>query len=92
MISESWNAVVEIHPPSIIKVIVRGTELNNKNTYALQIRASLCYKLLQIGAASLLQTGSSVITSWGSYYKLRQPLLQKMAAITNWLKMYYKSG
>ena len=26
--------------------------------------------MLQIGAASLLQTGASVVTNWGSYYKL----------------------
>ena len=54
------------------------------------------YKLgklvLQIGAASLLQIGASVIKNMGSYYKLRQPLLQNMAAITNWGKMYYKLG
>ena len=48
--------------------------------------------LLQIGAASLLQSGASVVTSWGNYYKLRQPLLQNRAAITNWSKMYYKLG
>ena len=47
----------------------------------LQIGAALFYykfgqTLLQIEAASLLQIGTSVITSWGSYYKLGQPLLQ----------------
>ena len=26
--------------------------------------------LLQIGAASLLQIGASVVTNWGSWYKL----------------------
>ena len=46
--------------------------------------------MLQIGAASLLQIRASVITNWGSYYKLGQPLLQNRAAITNWGKMYYK--
>ena len=30
--------------PIITKVIVRATELNNKNIHALQIGASLCYK------------------------------------------------
>ena len=56
----------------------------------------VCYKLgqtlLQIGAASLLQIGASVVTNWDSYYKLGQPLLQNRAAITNWGKMYYRLG
>ena len=48
--------------------------------------------LLQIGAASLLQIGASVVTNWGSYYKLGQPLLQIGAKfITNWGR-YYKLG
>ena len=63
----------------------------------LQIGAALFYyklgqTLLQIGAASLLQIRASVVTNWGSYYKLGQPLLQDKAAITNWSKMYYKLG
>ena len=63
----------------------------------LQIGVALFYynlgqKLLQIGAASLLQIGVTVVTNWGSQYKLRQPLLQKRAAVTNWGKMYYKLG
>ena len=46
----------------------------------LQIGAALFYyklgqTLLQIGVASLLQIGGSVVTNWGSYYKLGQPLL-----------------
>ena len=45
----------------------------------LQIRQTL----LQIGAASLLQIKASVVTNWGSYYKLGQPLLQNRVAITN---------
>ena len=48
--------------------------------------------LLQIGAASLLQIRESVVTNWGSYYKLGQLLLQNRAAITNWGKVYYKLG
>ena len=48
--------------------------------------------MLQIGAASLLQIRVSVVTNWGSYYKLGQLLLQNKAAITNWGKMYYKLG
>ena len=55
----------------------------------LQIGAALFhYKLgktlLQIGAASLLQIGASAVTNWGSYYKLRQQLLQNRAVITSW--------
>ena len=62
----------------------------------LQIGAGLFYyklvqTLLQIGAASLLKIGASVVTNWGSYNKLGQPLLQNRAAITNW-GMYYKLG
>ena len=53
-----------------------------------QIEAALFYyklgqTLLQIEAASLLQTGAIVVTNWGSYYKLGQ-LLQIRAIITNW--------
>ena len=63
----------------------------------LQIGAALFYyklgqTLLQIGTASLLQIGANVVTNWGSYYKLGQPLLQNRAAITNWCKIYYKLG
>ena len=47
---------------------------------------------LQIGAASLLQIGASVVTNWDRYYKLGKPLLQNRAAITNWDKTYYKLG
>ena len=62
----------------------------------LQIGTTLFYyklgQTLKIGAALLLQIGANVITNWGSYYKLGQPLLQNRAAITNWGKMYYKLG
>ena len=63
----------------------------------LQIGAASFYQklgqmFLEIGAASLLQIRASVVTNWGSYYKLGQPLLQNRAAITNWDKMYYKFG
>ena len=44
--------------------------------------------LLQIGTASLLQIRASIVTNWGSYYILGQPLLQNRAAVTNWSKMY----
>ena len=54
----------------------------------LQIGAALFYyklgrTLLQIGVASLLRIGASVVTNWDSYYKLGQPLLQNREAITN---------
>ena len=63
----------------------------------LQIGVALFYyklgqTLLQIGAVLLLQIRANVVTNWGSYYKLEQPLLQNRAAITNWGKMYYKLG
>ena len=38
-----------------------------------------------------LQIRASVVTNWGSYYKLAQPLLQNTTAITNWGKICYKS-
>ena len=54
----------------------------------LQIGAALFhYKFgwtLQIEAVSLLQIRASVVTNWGSYYKLEQALLQIRAIITNW--------
>ena len=40
----------------------------------------------------LLQIRANVVTNWGSYYKLGQPLLEDRAVITNWGKMYYKLG
>ena len=62
----------------------------------LQIGTALFYfklgkTLLQIWAASLLQIWASVVTNWGSYYKLGQPLLQNRTVITN-LGRYYKLG
>ena len=59
----------------------------------LQIGAALFYyklwqTLLQIGASSWIQIRASVVTNWGSYYKLGLPLLQNRAAITSWGKMY----
>ena len=55
----------------------------------LQIRADV---VINWGSFVLLQIGASVVTNSGSHYKLRQPLLQNKAAITNWGKMYYKLG
>ena len=54
----------------------------------LQIGADLFYQklgqtLLQIGAASFLKIDASAVTSWGSYYKLRQNALQIGEGITN---------
>ena len=79
------------------KVIVRVTELNNKNIYVVKIEATLFYyklgqTLLQIGTAFLLQIGAGAVTKWASYYKSVQQLLQNRAAITNWGKMYKKFG
>ena len=69
--------------------------ITNWDKLVLQIGAAWFYyklgqTLLQTGAASLLQIGPSVVTNWGSYYKLWQPLLQNKAAITNWGKIYHK--
>ena len=50
----------------------------------------LGHMLLQIEATSLLQIGTCIVINWESYYKLEQPLLQNMAAITIWGKSYYK--
>ena len=63
----------------------------------LQIGAALFYyklgqMLLEIGPALLLQVGATVVTNWGRYYKLGQPLLQNRAANTNWGTIYYKLG
>ena len=81
-------------------VIARATELNDKKIYVLQIGQlvlqigvalfyeKLAQTLLQIGAASLLQIGTSVVTNWGSYYILGQLLLQNRAGITNWGRYY----
>ena len=44
------------------------------------------------GSFVSLQIRANVVTEWGSYYKLGQPLLQNRAATTNWGKMYYKLG
>ena len=86
------------------KNIVGTTELNNQNAYALQL-GQLSVKnwgsfvllqtranVIKIGAASLFQFGAGAVTNLDSYYKLRHPLLENMAAITNWVKMYYKLG
>ena len=69
--------------------------ITNWGKLVLQIGTALFYyklgqKLLQIGAASLLKIGASVITSWGSYCSLGQPLLQNRIAITNRGKIYCK--
>ena len=62
----------------------------------LSIGAALFYyklrqTLLKIRAASLLQVGRSIVTNWGTYYKLGELLLQSRAVlqigakfITNW--------
>ena len=50
------------------------------------------FVLLKIRASVVTNPGSFIITNWGSYYKLGQPLLQNRAAITNWGKIYYNLG
>ena len=52
--------------------MVRLAELNNKN---------IC--ISNWGSFALLQIRANVVTNWGSYYKLGQPLLQNRAGITN---------
>ena len=44
------------------------------------------------GSFVSLQIRASVVTNWGSYYKLEQPLSQNRISITNWSKMYGKLG
>ena len=87
MNNESRDSVGKIPSPSITKVIVRATELDNKNAYVLQIRASLCYKLWQL---CFIQIRANVVVNGGSYYKLGQTLLRNKEAVTYWGKMYYK--
>ena len=50
------------------------------------------FVLLQIRANVVTNWGRLIVTNWGSYYKLGQPLLQNRADITNWGKMYCKLG
>ena len=44
------------------------------------------------GSFVSLQIRASIVTNWGSYDKLEQPLSQNRIAITNWSKMYGKLG
>ena len=48
--------------------------------------------LLKIRANTVTNWGSFIITNWGSFYKLAQPLLQNRTTVTNWGKMYYELG
>ena len=78
--------------------IVRATELYSKDIYMYYKLWQACvtnwgsFVLLQIRKNVITNWDSFIITNWGSYYKLGQPLLQNSAAITNWGKMYYKMG
>ena len=80
-----WNAVTLNH---------EGYSKSNKT----KLRKYICITnrgklVLQIGSKFvLLQIRANFLTNLGSYYKLEQPLLQNRAAITNWVKMYYKLG
>ena len=72
------------------RVIVRATELNNKNmgqacvvNWGSFVNYKIGQTLVQIGAGSLLQIRASVVTNWSSYYKLGQ-ILKIRAIITNW--------
>ena len=96
--------MVEIPSLLIAKVIVKTTERNKEiymyckfgqacvTNWASFVLLQIRQTLLQVGTASLSQIGASVVTNWGSYYKLGQLLLQNRAAITNWGKTYYKLG
>ena len=105
MTNESLTRWVRYSHPKSQRLHITATEPNNKNVCVLPIGASLCYKigaalfyyklgqkLWQIGAASLVQIRTSVVTNWGSYYKLGQPLLQNRAATANCGKTCYKLG
>ena len=96
--------MVEIPSLLIAKVIVKTTERNKEiymyckfgqacvTNWASFVLLQIRQTLLQVGTASLSQIGASVVTNWGSYYKLGQLLLQNRAPITNWGKTYYKLG
>ena len=63
-------------------VIVRATELKNKNIYVLQIGASLCNKL---GQLCFIRNKGKRCYKFGQldYYKLGQVFLQFGTAVTN---------
>ena len=44
------------------------------------------------GGFVLLQIRANIVTNWGRFYKLGQLLLENMAAITTWSKIYYELG
>ena len=79
--------------------MVRATELNKKiNMYYKLGKACATnwgsFVLLQLRVkvvtnweSIIFTNGASVVTNWGSYYKLRQSLLQNREAITNWGKI-----
>ena len=71
--------------------------MTNWGKLVLQIGVTLFYyklgqTLLQIGAASLLQTEASVVVYWGQLLQIRLRLLQNQTAITNWDEIFYKLG
>ena len=74
----------------------KSKELSNRNKMYYKLEQACVtnwgsFILLQIRANVVTNWGSFIITNWGSYYKLGQPLLQNRAAITNWGR-YYKLG
>ena len=76
MINGSHESVGEIPSSLITNVIVRATELSDKNIYVVHFGARLCYKLFYYELEQmLLQIGAKFITNWDRYYKLGQLLL-----------------
>ena len=89
MINDSRDSVGEIPSSDITKVVVRVTELDNKNIYVLQQFVSLCYNL---GQLCFITNQSKRCYKSGQFhcYKLGQVLLQIGSAITNQGNRYYK--
>ena len=89
MINDSRDSMGEIPSSQITKVIVRATELNNKNIHVLQIGANLCYKLAQ-PCFNTNQGKRCYELGQLHYYKLVQVLLHIGVAITNQDNRNYK--
>ena len=91
MINGSRESVGEIPSSLITNVIVRATELSDKNIYVVHFGARLCFKL---GQLCFITNQSKYCYKLGQlhYYKLGHVLLQIGAKfITNWDR-YYKLG
>ena len=103
MINESCDLVGEIaYPKSKITKICMYYNLgqacvtNWGSLVLLQIREKVvtnsCSSIITNSGSSIIANWVTVVTNWGSYYKLEQPLLQNRAAITNWAKNYTNWG